>query len=115
MKESIQEILKELDFSEDQADSCFYKGSLKIPFEALGGHSVETFLKMAYTRGWIAEEEVRGILDPQKGEPAKNEDRRLILRPCQDCRGSGWDKRKNACCLSCLGSGVVWKMSLNAQ
>jgi hypothetical protein len=115
MKESIQETLKELGFREDQAGRCFCKGSLKIPFEALCGYSVETFVKMAHRRGWVMEEELRRVLHLQEGERPKNGGQRLTLRPCEDCGGGGWDKRTKSFCLSCLGSGVVWRRSANAQ
>ena len=80
MKESIQEILEELGFSEDQTNGCFYKDKLKIPFEALSGHSLETFLKMAHGRGWVVKEEVRRVLNPQEREKAKKEDQGIDIK-----------------------------------
>jgi hypothetical protein len=55
---SISEALKRLGFYPVQTKGCFIRGQVAIPFTALAGHTVASFLKWLEDRGYISTEEL---------------------------------------------------------
>jgi hypothetical protein len=50
---NIQDLLTTLGYTIDHPSARFQAGAIQIPFAALRGHSVSTFVEMARTRGWL--------------------------------------------------------------
>jgi hypothetical protein len=59
MPESIQDWLKKIGFSEDQASQTFRRYPIEFSFAELIGQTVGTFKNKAVAKGWVIHEDTK--------------------------------------------------------